>query len=453
MWNNYWGNRTRRNVPQHNYNEESSSEDEDQYDSPLVSPSRPPPTRAGSPVDLAVPTLADNVDEELNQVTQTLRNVGHSHTFRGTRPETRPDPEGVEAPQPAPPQEGLEPEVGEVEVVEGHVVGEAANDKDGAGDEDEDSLNGSNDTMPDVVDFDQEEKADGEKAQDLARSIKIDFEPNDVRFWFAQLEAEMTMASVNSQWLKKTILQRNLPNKQKEDVKSLLSLPKSAAGELLYFRIKNEIIRIYAPKPQESYKRALTRTMTGLPSQLGHQLVNDVCKKVDKFKDCCCASHVQALWTMQLPVSTRAHVSNMEFSKDTYKKIFESADQVFLSSKQVSVAAMSATSTSELDETLPAFHQQNQPVQTAAIQRGGGRGNRGGGRGGRGSAAGGQKPPKGQGSTTAESNGASKPSRGPRHASNPPEGCCSRHYRHGADAWYCLAPLTCPWVKKCSPRP
>ena len=21
-----------------------------------------------------------------------------------------------------------------------------------------------------------------------------------------------------------------------------------------------------------------------------------------------------------------------------------------------------------------------------------------------------------------------------------------RHYRHGADAWYCVAPLTCPWV-------
>ena len=97
MWNSYWNGRARRDVPQVNYNK--SSEDEEEYNSPLVSPSRPPPTRAGSPVDLALPTLSDNVDEELNLVSNTLRNVGHSHTFRGTRPEVRPEPEGVEGPQ------------------------------------------------------------------------------------------------------------------------------------------------------------------------------------------------------------------------------------------------------------------------------------------------------------------------------------------------------------------
>ena len=97
MWNSYWSGRSRRDVPQVNYNE-SSSEDED-YNSPLVSPARPPPTRAGSPVELAVPTLNDNVDEELESVRQTLSNVGHTHTFRGTRPEVRPDPEGGEASQ------------------------------------------------------------------------------------------------------------------------------------------------------------------------------------------------------------------------------------------------------------------------------------------------------------------------------------------------------------------
>ena len=42
--------------------------------------------------------------------------------------------------------------------------------------------------MPDAVDYDAENGADGDKAQDLARSIKIDFEPNDVVFWFSQLE-------------------------------------------------------------------------------------------------------------------------------------------------------------------------------------------------------------------------------------------------------------------------
>ena len=46
----------------------------------------------------------------------------------------------------------------------------------------------------------------------------------DINFWFAELEGEMTMASVKSQWLKRTVLQRNLPTKQKEDVKALLTL-------------------------------------------------------------------------------------------------------------------------------------------------------------------------------------------------------------------------------------
>ena len=100
MWNNYWSGRSRRDIPQVNYNESS----EDEYDSPLVSPQRPPPTRAASPVELAIPTLGDNVDEELETVSQVLSNVGHTHTFRGTKPSqgTRPEPEGDKRPKQAP---------------------------------------------------------------------------------------------------------------------------------------------------------------------------------------------------------------------------------------------------------------------------------------------------------------------------------------------------------------
>ena len=77
-----------------NHNESSEEED---FNSPLVSPSRPPVTRAGSPVELAIPTLNDNVDEDLEAVRQTLNNVGHTHSFRGTRPipGALPEPEGL----------------------------------------------------------------------------------------------------------------------------------------------------------------------------------------------------------------------------------------------------------------------------------------------------------------------------------------------------------------------
>ena len=260
----------------------------------------------------------------------------------------------------------------------------------------------------------------------------------------------MVIASVGRQWLKKTILQRNLPVKQKEDVKSLLTLQKAEAGTNIYYKIKTELIRIYAPKPQDSYRKALGRTLTGLPSQLGAQIIDDICKKPSKLEGCCCAGAALAIWTMKLPVTTLAHISNMPFTKETYKKVFEAADQVHMSSQQVTVAAVTNAG-SQMDETLPAFSTQNQPSQVAALSQRGknrGRGNsssgtaRGGNRGGRGATNQRGRANRGQGAN-----------RGPRHASNPPDSCCDRHYRHGADAWYCVAPLTCPWVSKCSPRP
>ena len=209
-----------------------------------------------------------------------------------------------------------------------------------------------------MVDFDQQNTADGEKAADLARSIKVEFNPRDVRFWFSELEAEMLTAGINKQWLKKTVLQRNLPTRQKEDVKALLTLTETQAGNDIYYRLKNELIRIYAPKPKDSYVKALSRTMVGLPSQLGNQLVNDVCKKTTKLNGCCCAAAIEALWHLQLPVNIRAHVSNMPFDHTSYKNVFEAADQVFLASKQVSVAAVQVAAAT-LDETLPAFNRQS----------------------------------------------------------------------------------------------
>ena len=51
------------------------------------------------------------------------------------------------------------------------------------------------DDEPVVVDYDREDKADGDKAQDHARSIRVEFEQADIKFWFSQLEAEMMMAA------------------------------------------------------------------------------------------------------------------------------------------------------------------------------------------------------------------------------------------------------------------
>ena len=160
-----------------NYNESSEEED---FNSPLVSPSRPPVTRAGSPVELAIPTLNDNVDEDLEAVRQTLNNVGHTHSFRGTRPipGARPEPEGGDQSQPAT-EELVE------EVVEGHVYGGGDNPKVGAGDDGSEEDN----NMPDAVDFESENGQDCAKASELGRQIKVEFSATDIKCWFAELEA------------------------------------------------------------------------------------------------------------------------------------------------------------------------------------------------------------------------------------------------------------------------
>ena len=174
------------------------------------------------------------------------------------------------------------------------MVGEAESEKIEAVGSD----SGDESDTPTMVDFDAENDTDGDKAQELARSIKVEFMSSDINFWFSQIEGEMLMATVKSQWLKKTILQRNLPNKQKEDVKTYLSLPQSTAGDSIYLDIKKELMRIYAPKPTDSFKKALGRTMVGLPSQLGYQLVDDICKKHPKLTGCCCPPAIQALWSL-----------------------------------------------------------------------------------------------------------------------------------------------------------
>ena len=73
--------RLRSNLPQVNYTEESDEDDLEEgliFNSPLASPQRPPPSRAASPQLNRVeggPTLADNVDDELETVQWKLHDL------------------------------------------------------------------------------------------------------------------------------------------------------------------------------------------------------------------------------------------------------------------------------------------------------------------------------------------------------------------------------------------
>ena len=283
------------------------------------------------------------------------------------------------------------------------------------------------------LDFEDENGQDGDKAIEYTRTLKLEFSPEEVEFWFTQLENEMFTCSVKSQWLKRCVLVKNLPPKVQADVKSILTLKKSEAPTNVYKVIKAEILRIHAPKCEETFKKALSRVLTGLPSQLGQTLINDICDKPVKLSGCCCSKAVLTLWALQLPVSVRSHIANMTFNVDTYAAVFQAADKVFLSTKATELSAGVAaiavtpgqTSTPEVAAVRPRNRNNGQRNQN---QNNGTR-------------------------RSGNSGGGNKPQNSKPDATNAPSSCCSNHKKWADQAWYCLAPLTCPWKNKCSARP
>ena len=135
-----------------------------------------------------------------------------------------------------------------------------------------------------------------------------------------ELEGQLELIEIKSQWSKRMALQKLLPLKIKEEVKSLLRITKTRSGNDIYFRLKQELLDLFGVK---------NRVLSGKPSQLGKKLIVDICPGDVKLQGCHCAKTVWAMFRGQLPVVIRNHISEMTFSKDTYKAVFAKADQVW----------------------------------------------------------------------------------------------------------------------------
>ena len=211
-----------------------------------------------------------------------------------------------------------------------------------------------------MVDFEAENADDSATAMDNLRSIHCPFNKEDLEFWFSQLEDQLTLIGVKKQWTKKIALVRFLPPEIQIEVKSLLTLKQTAAGTDIYLRIKNQLLKLYGPKPEDSYMRAKSRVLTGKPSQLGKLLVGDICPGEVKLEGCHCARQVWGMFREKIPVVIRNHIADMPFDHSTYEAVFDKADQVWdsnsgsepLSTPQVAAATKAGA-----------------PAEQAAIQR------------------------------------------------------------------------------------
>ena len=106
------------------------------------------------------------------------------------------------------------------------------------------------------------------------QSITLEFDHQDIPYWFSQAEMQMEICGIKSQWMKRIILQWLLPKKVAINVKGLLSKSKTEAGNSINKDIKDRILQILGPKEQDLYRKANSLVMVDTPSQLARTMVD-----------------------------------------------------------------------------------------------------------------------------------------------------------------------------------
>ena len=326
-----------------------------------------------------------------------------------------------------------------------------------------------------VMAFEDENAADGADALNKAIQGLRNFvyDPQDLKFTFQQLEIKMKAAGVRKNFTKLQTLTTILPKEVIDEIKNLLRKEETEfENNDAYKQAKHKILEIFGQADEEPFERAMSRVMSGKPSQLARGIVNDMCDR--EMVGCCCHKWVAGAWKRQLPSSVKQAIADTPFNHTNFSQILKTADKVFGStrpSQAASVAAVDASADPALDEAFhPSMPWPQHPTEVAAYSqrgRGQGRGRGSGGRGqGRGGQQNGQQGGRGGGQNRGQGNrgngggrgqGGSRGSGHPRHktqrhADLPPFESCFRHWTFGKSAHFCMEPASCPWKDHWVPK-
>ena len=292
-----------------------------------------------------------------------------------------------------------------------------------------------------MADFEDIDMPEAQETLGKLAAIKVPWNRSDVRYWFFEIENQMELINIQSQWVKRCILANNLPEIVKDEVKELLKKPKSklisAHDKMIYKALKSKVLKLFGKKEGDNYDLASQLMLTGKPSALAKKLTELLCE-CDPPLQCCATETVAALWRKRLPAQIRARIAGMSLKSD-YDAVLTLADDVYASmnpEQQVAAVTTSAAATTPGE------------AEDVAAVRGQSSGNRGRGRwnGGRGAGRGrGQSRGGGGGQQRAQGD------RGERHQDGPPEASCLMHWRWGRSAYYCTDPDQCPWRDECRP--
>ena len=303
-----------------------------------------------------------------------------------------------------------------------------------------------------TVNFDLQTGEDDDGALEKAcHNLKgYAFNENDLKFFFQQVELKMRKVGVKNSFTKLLVLTSILPERVIDEVKPILRKEEDEFEENQkpYKVLKDQIVKIFKPTQEAAYERAISRVLSGKPSQLARQIVNDLCEH--ELRGCCCKNFIVGVWKKSLPSSVKNAIASMEFNADNFDAICKIADDVYSATRSSAIPSVSAVMNPASGAvSLPgpavldqAFHPDFPQTQVAAMSYGRGRGGRGRGQN-RGQRRGGGQ---GRGQGAQRGKGEIHPRhQTQRHADQPPIQACGRHWRFGKAAHFCEEPGSCPW--------
>ena len=148
------------------------------------------------------------------------------------------------------------------------------------------------------------------------KELKLKFDPQDVKYWFNSVEADMKKYGINRQWDKKNAIKPMLPDNVIDELKPILRLTETEAGPHIYKDIKKEIFELYGPRDEDVFKKAIALRLTGKPSALGKQLIHLLCPGAQPMDGCHCDKIIYGFWEAQLTPQIRSRLAGMKFKQE-----------------------------------------------------------------------------------------------------------------------------------------
>ena len=308
-----------------------------------------------------------------------------------------------------------------------------------------------------MAEFMDQNDIDGTKALSNVQGLKFEFDRHDIKTWLRRFEVRLEFLEVKSQWLKRVALENALPidvattcNDLFDRTKTQIAAETAQEDKLIYRKCKLRLLKVYGPKPEEAFEKALALTMTGLPSEAAKEIRSLVCPGVPPMKDCHCHIAISSIWRKLLHRDVRGAIANMDLQTN-FDQTIEAADvyhKAFMASgTTVAAVSVPAPAPAPAPAGHPPFNDLESfaahvTAEIAAFRGGKTRG---------------QSHTRGQPAARYPHQAGTRrppPTRKPQpHADGPPSNACVNHWNHGRQAYNCAAKETCPWRDFIVPRP